>query len=106
LAAALLLAGCRSPGGPPVLDQLRPVEGERAPEGNVTLAVEPEDAEVAVDGVTQGLARDFDGKAGALRLSPGPHQLRLTRSGFHPMELTVFAPEEGRQQLNAHLDKQ
>jgi hypothetical protein len=77
----------------------------QAPEGNVVVVAEPPDAEVAVDGVRQGLASDFDGVHGALKLSTGSHVLMLSHTGFAPFSADIYAGE-GRQRLQVALDRQ
>ncbi|MBS2029207.1 MAG: PEGA domain-containing protein [Deltaproteobacteria bacterium] len=100
----LLLGGCAS--APPTpFPQLAQVKGREAPPGNLVLQTAPQDAQVAVDGVVQGLGSDFDGVHGALKLKEGEHSLKVTRDGYRPFAATVFTSDDGRQTLQVSLDK-
>lgn len=103
--ALLLLAGCAHP-APSPFPQLEQVRSVEAPSGNVVVSVEPPDATVAVDGVTQGLGSDFDGVHGALSLTPGEHRLGFSKAGYRSFSTTVEASESGRQTLQVVLDKE
>ena len=98
----LALAGCAHP--PSRFAQM-PQHLEAAPPGNVVLAVEPADAQVAVDGMMQGLGSDFDGIRGALSLSAGEHRLVVSREGYVPQSLTLYASDDGRQVVQVVLEK-
>ena len=100
----LLLGGCAS-ATPSPFPQLAQVNGEEAPPGNLVVHTDPPDAQVAVDGVVQGLGSDFDGVHGALKLKEGAHNLEVTRHGYRPFTATVFATDDGRQTLQVSLDK-
>jgi len=106
---ALALAGCSHPADsfphPAVLDALQSVEGRKAAAGNVELHVEPADAQVQVDGVEVGQARDFDGAQGCLQLASGSHHLVVSRAGFQSADMTVFADDDGRQRVNLELTR-
>jgi len=98
-----VLVGCTHAASPfPRMPAERP-QAEAV--GNVALTVEPPDAEVAVDGVMQGLGSDFDGVHGALSLSPGPHQLAVSKDGYLPEHLTLYASDDGRQVVQVVLEK-
>ena len=100
----LLLAGCQH-ATPDLFPNMERARDLQAPEGNVVVVAEPPDAEVAVDGVRQGLASDFDGVHGALKLSAGSHALTLSRAGFSSFSANIYAGE-GRQRLQVALDRQ
>ena len=100
----LLLAGCAT--APPApFPQLAQVKGQQAPVGNLVLQTDPADAQVAIDGVMQGLGSDFDGVHGALNLKNGAHSLQVTKDGYRAYATTVFASDDGRQVLQISLDK-
>jgi len=59
-------------------------------EGGLIFRVNPEDAEVLIDGVAQGPASAFPQER-YLKVSPGNHRLELRRDGFetHVREIHV-----------------
>lgn len=87
------------------MSKLQSVQGRKAAEGNVELHVDPADAKVEVDGVEQGRASDFDGLHGCLQLQPGSHLLALSKQGYTPVEMTIYASDDGRQRLNLELQQ-
>ncbi len=72
--------------------------------GNTLVRCRPDDAEVLVDGVLQGQARDFDGTTRLLALSPGRHELLVRRSGYGSVRLEVVASADARQTLDLSLN--
>ena len=101
-----LLALCGCTHAATTFPKLPAQQQAAAPNGNVALDVQPTDAEVAVDGVMQGLGSDFDGVHGALNLAPGPHQLTVSHTGYLPQSLTLYASDDGRQVVQVVLQKQ
>lgn len=65
--------------------------------GSVRLRVSPEQAQVYIDGVLQGLVDDFNGLGSHLSVAGGTHQLELRANGYVSLrdELVV---ETGRTQ--------
>jgi len=110
LTGALFAVGCAHPSAagrrskPQAGPEVDPVELvlARAPSGAFLVRCNPSDAEVEVDGVVRGLAKDFDGTTGFLRLSPGAHHLELRRRGYARVGFDVVATD-GRQTLDLQL---
>lgn len=101
----LLLMGCPSASLLRVPDgAASPTEGREELAG-IILVVDPPEAEVAVDGVTQGKASDFDGTVRGLRMPAGIHDLRLTAPGRHPVNTQVWASVDGVQRLTYTLER-
>ncbi len=88
-----------------VLSHLQPFDDKQPPPGNVQLHIEPADAVVSIDGVEQGQASDFDGEHRNLQLTEGAHRLKLSKSGYTTVEMTVYATLEGRQRVAVSLSK-
>ncbi len=59
----------------------------RAREGNLDLQCAPPDAQVSVDGVTQGTCGDYAGRP--LRLGTGLHRVEVKKQGLMPFESYV-----------------
>jgi hypothetical protein len=59
--------------------------------GLIDTDVEPEEAEVYVDGSWVGTADDFDGYPGYLALPPGRHTLEFRLEGYAPYGLSLYA---------------
>ena len=57
--------------------------------GRIRFSVEPEEAEIGVDGVTQGLASDFVTPA-YIELEPGPHRIEVRLVGFETYRAEVY----------------
>jgi hypothetical protein len=51
-------------------------------DGFLQTTIEPDTAEVWVDGKYFGVARDFDGATGSLKLWPGEHQAEFRMPGY------------------------
>lgn len=90
---SLLLIGCAaSPLPLPVVTQVR------APErsmhlGELVLRCTPDDAEVALDGVAQGLCSDFDGDPRGLRVGPRSRRVEVKKRGFETWESWLAADQ-------------
>ena len=85
LLVGLALSGC--PKQVPVQDTTpppKPVEVVKVePTGpGLIIHVEPDDAEVIIDGESLGIASKLDLQNGLLPLRPGIYQVNLKRSGF------------------------
>lgn len=96
--SALLLAGCAT--SQPGLPNLpRVTEAElRTPyrvsgAGELVLHCAPSDAEVALDGVSQGLCSDFNGEPRALKVGTGARRVEVKKSGFHTWESWLAADQ-------------
>ncbi|MBX5483409.1 MAG: hypothetical protein IRZ16_16430 [Myxococcaceae bacterium] len=88
MAAALVaLAGCVSAPTQPAVARAEALMAS-APKrkGDVELHCEPEDADVAVDGVPQGLCADFAGRPDRLVLGEGLHRIDVKKPGFRPYQ--------------------
>lgn len=99
IVAALLLAlvpGCASaPDVPPP-----------APDhGVLVLAVQPVSAEVYLDGVRVGAAREFDGNTGSLALEPGQHVVMLRKQGYATYRGAVRSQAGQREVLQVVLER-
>jgi PEGA domain-containing protein len=73
-----------------------------APSGDVVLRCDPVDAEVSLDGVTQGLCSDFQGAPRGLRVGEGLHQIEVKKEGYWPYT-TYIEPHGARAVLDARL---
>jgi eukaryotic-like serine/threonine-protein kinase len=62
------------------------------------LEVDPEEAEVWVDGRSYGAAERWDGRP-ALELGPGRHLVRLTHPEYHPMVIELRVSPEADDEL-------
>jgi hypothetical protein len=76
--------------------------GAEAPSGNLALRCEPEDAEVYLDGVLQGLCSDFSGSPKSLRVGQGLHQVEVKKQGFWPYT-TYYEASGARARLTIQL---
>jgi hypothetical protein len=63
--------------------------GASGPTGDMRLLVEPNDAEVFVDGFYVGRVQQFDGHFRHLNLAAGPHQIAIRAAGYEPLTLNV-----------------
>jgi hypothetical protein len=59
------------------------------PTGGLRLKVEPEDAEVYVDGYFAGIVGDFNGHFQQLKLTGGPHRVEVRAPGYLPLVFDV-----------------
>lgn len=102
----LLLAGCASaPSGltsmPRVTEtRLRPYRVSGA--GELVLKCQPVDAEVALDGVSQGLCSDFNGEPRALKVGERPRRVEVKKAGFVTWE-SWLAADQTRVVMNVTL---
>lgn len=89
----LTLAGCATPSLP-----LPTVPSVTAPErstkvGELVLRCTPEDAEVALDGVSQGVCSDFDGQPTALKVGRSARRVEVKKRGFATWETWLAADQ-------------
>ncbi|HEX5745782.1 MAG TPA: PEGA domain-containing protein [Archangium sp.] len=101
-----LVLGCASGPGQvesPAADQARELmRAMRSRNGNLLLRCEPEDAEVYLDGVLQGVCTDFGGKPSGLRVGLGLHRIDVKKDGYWPYT-TYFEPSNARAGLTITL---
>lgn len=106
LALVGLVIGCAS--GPeqvdsPAADRARELmRAQRSRNGNLLLRCEPEDAEVHLDGVIQGVCTDFGGKPSGLQVGLGLHRIDVKKDGYWPYT-TYFEPSNARAGLTIKL---
>jgi len=58
--------------------------------GTVVFKVKPSNAHAIVDGKDVGEARDYDGEARVLKLSPGTHVIRIHAPGREDWETRIY----------------
>lgn len=98
----LLLAGCvTGPTLPTVAPQVRQAY-RVAGAGELVLRCSPTDAEVALDGVSQGLCSDFTGAPQALKVGERPRRIEVKKSGFQTWE-TWLSADQTRVVMNVTL---
>jgi hypothetical protein len=78
------------------------MSGAQTPSGNLALRCEPEDADVYLDGVLQGLCSDFSGSPRSLRVGAGLHHIEVKKQGFWPYT-TYYEPSGARARLTIQL---
>ncbi|MDC0706917.1 PEGA domain-containing protein [Stigmatella sp. ncwal1] len=79
------------------------MRGAESQSGNVILRCEPPEAEVALDGVTQGVCSDFQGTPRGLQVGQGLHQIEVRMEGHWP-SITYLEPQGARTTLNVRLE--
>lgn len=101
---ALLALGCAArQEEPATMAQARALMlTAQAPSGDVVLRCEPPDAEVSLDGVTQGLCSDFRGEPRGLRVGEGLHHIEVKKEGHWPYT-TYIDPHKARAVLDVRL---
>jgi len=69
-----------------------PTTGVRVTDDRPTLAIKgaPRDALLYVDGLSMGLARNFEGGSRVLLLEPGTHKIEVRSGGTILLSETVF----------------
>ena len=55
-----------------------------ANEGFVKILAVPEDADVYINGVNSGAAKNYDGKKQVMALPAGRHKIEIKKQGYHP----------------------
>ncbi|EAU66502.1 S-layer protein, putative [Stigmatella aurantiaca DW4/3-1] len=96
--------GCAArPEEPGALVQARKLmRGAESQSGNLILRCDPPEAEVALDGVTQGVCSDFQGTPRGLQVGEGLHQIEVRLEGHWPYT-TYLEPQGARTTLNVRL---
>ncbi len=98
--------GCAS--GPeqvdsPAADRARELlRATRSRQGNLLLRCEPEDADVYLDGVLQGVCTDFGGGPSGLKVGTGLHRIDVKKDGYWPYT-TYYEPSNARAGLTIRL---
>ncbi len=98
LVSVVALLGCSTTANPVRLPELPAVPQVRAPArvsgaGELVLKCTPADAEVALDGVSQGVCSDFGGEPHGLKVGRAPRHVVVKKSGFTPWETWLAADE-------------
>jgi hypothetical protein len=90
----LLVASCVSGGLVPLpqVPQVRALPRVSGA-GELVLRCTPADAEVALDGVSQGLCSDFSGAPRGLQVGKAPRHVVVKKPGFGDWETWVAADE-------------
>lgn len=73
--------------------------------GSLRLRVDPEKAQVYVDGVLQGVVDDFNGLSGHLNITGGTHMLELRANGFVSLKDEIIVETNRTQTYRASLKK-
>jgi hypothetical protein len=73
-------------------------------QGLLAIYCEPDDADVYVDEVRQGKAKQFDGRPAYLELASGSHKIRLEAPGYQPFRTELYI-SEGKEDLKVVLRK-
>ncbi|MFP2923688.1 PEGA domain-containing protein [Pyxidicoccus sp. 3LG] len=103
VAAVMVVSGCAKRQEPESLARARALmEGAEQPSGNLALRCEPEDADVYLDGVHQGMCSDFTGSPKSLRVGVGLHHIEVKKQGFWTYT-TYYEPSGARARLTIQL---
>jgi len=70
---------------------------------DVRLQVEPDTAEVYVDGYLAGNVNQFNGYFHKLSLKPGPHELVVYKDGFHSLTRRMYFAPYSSQNIKENL---
>jgi hypothetical protein len=76
------------PGLGVAVDAPSPVDAQ-GPAGGLRLKIQPQDAQVYVDGYYAGVVDDFNGHFQRLELVPGPHHVEVRAPGRRSLEFDV-----------------
>jgi hypothetical protein len=71
--------------------------------GGLRLDVEPESAEVFVDGYYAGVVDDFNGRLHHLNLAPGPHHVEVFAPGYQPLAFDLLIQRHHTARFSATL---
>jgi hypothetical protein len=87
----------------PAVDRAREMlRTGRTREGTLVLRCEPEDADVYLDDVAQGVCTDFGEAQGGLRVGEGLHRIDVKKDGHWPYT-TYYEPGRARAGLTIRL---
>ncbi|MCP3099497.1 PEGA domain-containing protein [Myxococcus sp. K15C18031901] len=103
LAVMVSAAGCAGSQEPAALIRAREgLASAERPSGDLALRCVPEDADVYLDGVLQGVCGDYAGTPRGLRLGLGLHQIEVKKQGYWPYT-TYYQPSGARARLTIEL---
>jgi PEGA domain-containing protein len=71
---------------------------------SVRVEVQPNDAEVFVDGYYAGVVDDFDGAFQRLRLPPGQHEIVVRRDGYHSVKEDLYLTPDTTHHIRRRLE--
>jgi len=77
----------------------------RGAAGSIRLLVDPEDAEVYVDGYYAGEVDDFNGLFQRLRVRPGRHEITLKLAGYRTHRIKVYVPVDRTLRIHHHMER-
>ncbi|MCY1003541.1 PEGA domain-containing protein [Myxococcus sp. MISCRS1] len=97
-----VLSGCGRKEPDSVAKARELMAGAKPTSGDVSLRCVPEDAEVYLDGVLQGVCSDYAGNPRGLNLGVGLHQIEVKKHGYWPYT-TYYEPSGARARLNVTL---
>lgn len=92
VAVALLTGACAPAVTLPEVVQVRAPTRSQAI-GELVLRCTPDDAEVALDGVSQGLCSDFDGAPRSLKVGTRSRRVEVKKRGFETWESWLAADQ-------------
>ena len=106
LCLGALGVGCASGSGaestPAVVRARELIRSGQGRGGNLILRCEPEDADVYLDDVAQGVCTDFGDAQGGLRVGEGLHRIDVKKEGHWPYT-TYYEPGRARAVVNIRL---
>ncbi len=73
--------------------------------GSLRIMVEPDDAEVYVDGYYAGEVDDFNGVFQRLHVRPGQHEIALKRRGYRTHRIKVYVPVGGTLKVHYEMER-
>lgn len=74
--------------------------------GFLKIIAIPDDAQVYIDGVLTGSARDFDGRVKVLELTSGKHKIELKAQGYYSYSRDVMVGARATKDFNITLSKE
>jgi hypothetical protein len=80
-------------------------EGMSSPPAVLETHVQPKRAEVWIDGMLAGQARDFTGTWDRLWIEPGRHEIELRKAGYRTLRLALDLAPGGRARIEERLEQ-
>ncbi len=74
--------------------------------GFVKIVADPDSADVYVDGVLTGTAREFDGRTQILQLKAGRHKIELKKEGYFPYSREMMVGAGSQEEFKVKLSKE